>query len=205
MAEVLLTIESDGREGVLAVGSYLKDAAARLGVHIEDDLIANEGRHTCGVVVQSGIDLLSDITETEREQFSLHGRRTNERLACQAKFVKPGEITIMTNEKKKEEASKEPDEEAKERFRKEFEEMPLEKKIANLMQLEFIALGETIKFVVDSPYKIIDKVMDVMAEFGLKKDEAAKKANRPKEHQENSSNADGPKNTAAGEDIPAVG
>jgi hypothetical protein len=29
---------------------------------------------------------------------------------------------------------------------------------------------------------VIDKLMDVMAEFGLKKDEEAKKANRPKEH-----------------------
>jgi uncharacterized 2Fe-2S/4Fe-4S cluster protein (DUF4445 family) len=206
MAEVLLKIESEGREGVLAVGSYLINAAGRLGSRIEDDPDSNEGVHTCGVVVESGMELLSDLTEIEREQFAKHGRKTNERLACQTKFVKPGEIIIMTDEKKKKDSEKETEEEFKERFRKEFEEMPLEKKISNLVQLEFIALGETINFVLNSPYKVIDKVMDVMAEFGLKKDEAAKQANRPKEHQ--AANGGTPKETESkgkSEDAPAAG
>jgi ferredoxin len=182
MSEVLLKIESEGREGVLAVGSYLMDAAARLGMRIEDDPASNGGVHTCGVVVESGSEMLSEMTETERTQFERDGRKPNERLACQVKFVKPGEVVIMVEDKKKAETKKEDEAEQKERFRKEFEEMPLERKISNLLQLEVIALGETVKFVLDSPYKVIDKLMDVMAEFGLKKDEEAKKANRPKEH-----------------------
>jgi hypothetical protein len=64
--------------------------------------------------------------------------------------------------------------------------MPLEKKIANLVQLETIALGETVSFIINSPFKIADKVMDVMAEFGFKKEEQQKEAARPAEHQPNS-------------------
>ena len=62
-------------------------------------------------------------------------------------------------------------EDRSEEYRKEFAEMPLEKKIANLVQLETIALGETVSFIINSPFKIADKVLDVMAEFGFKKEE----------------------------------
>jgi hypothetical protein len=55
-------------------------------------------------------------------------------------------------------------------------------KIADLVRLEAIALGETFSFILNSPSKIVDKVMDVMAEFGLKLDEEAKNAKTPDEH-----------------------
>jgi hypothetical protein len=55
--------------------------------------------------------------------------------------------------------------------RREFEELPLEKKVANLLELEIITLSETFSFVLNSPWKIFGKVMDVMAEFGLKMDD----------------------------------
>ena len=44
------------------------------------------------------------------------------------------------------------------------------------MKLEAIALGETISYVINSPFTIGDKVMDVMAEFGFKKEQKAKEA-----------------------------
>jgi hypothetical protein len=136
------------------------------------------------VVIKSGSDLLSEMTKTETEYFLNHERKTNERLACQVKIEKPGEIEIMTKEKVQDPA---PEEKAaaadsSEEYRKAFAEMPLEKKIANLVQLETIALGETFSFILNSPFKIADKVMDVMAEFGFKKEEREKEAARPAEH-----------------------
>lgn len=206
MSEVILKIETEDREGVLAVGSYLIDAAGRLGIRIEDDPAANGGRHSCGIIVKTGANLLSDLTQKEQDQFSAHGRRTDERLACQTKLIKTGEVVIMTDDKKTEASKEETDEHSKAHFRKEFEEMPLERKIASLLELEFIAFGETVKFVFDSPYKIFDKVLDVMAEFGLKKDEEARKASRPKEHQdENHGGAEDAKTHGRGKDAPAVG
>ena len=71
---------------------------------------------------------------------------------------------------------------ANEQYRKEFAEMPLEKKIANLVQLETIAIGETVSFIINSPFAIADKLMDVMAEFGFRKEEQQKTAARPEEH-----------------------
>jgi len=61
-------------------------------------------------------------------------------------------------------------------------QLPLEKKISSLLQLEAIALGETVSFVINSPFKVFEKAMDVMAEFGFKLEKEAKEATRPKEH-----------------------
>ncbi len=88
----------------------------------------------------------------------------------------------MTREKAKDQKSEKAADDNSEQYRKEFEEMPLEKKIANLVQLETIALGETVSFIMNSPFKIADMMMGVMAEFGIKKEEQQKTAVRPDEH-----------------------
>jgi len=184
MLEAEIKFEREGREGLVAVGTYLIDAAKRFGIHFDELCTPEAGTHYCSVVIKSGSDLLSEMTKTETEYFLNHERKTNERLACQVKIEKPGEIEIMTKEKVQDPA---PEEKAaaadsSEEYRKAFAEMPLEKKIANLVQLETIALGETFSFILNSPFKIADKVMDVMAEFGFKKEEREKEAARPAEH-----------------------
>ena len=191
MAEVEIKFKQEDREGVVAVGTYLIDAAKRFGIHFDDICIAESGEHHCPVVISSGIDLLSPLTATEKEYFEKNSRKTNERLACQAKIEKAGEVVVMTKKKAKETAEEEKS--ASDRsaeYRKEFEEMPLEKKIASLVQLETIALGETVSFIINSPFKIADKVLDVMAEFGFKKEEKEREATRPAEHKTNGSDKD---------------
>jgi len=95
----------------------------------------------------------------------------------------------MTHEKKDER----PEQERRhEEFRKEFDALPLEKKIAQLMELEMVALGETLSFVLNSPYKIGEKVVDFLSEFGFKFEKDAKNAQKPEEHkEETSAGADG--------------
>lgn len=180
MNEAELKFEREDRSGVAVVGSYLIDAARRVGVEVEDECGRLGLCDTCAMTVKQGGDLLSPPTKAELEILSDDRRAKGERLSCQAKIEKPGEIVIMTKEKKKEE---EPTaEEKSENYRKEFEEMPLERKIAELVRLEAIALGETFSFILNSPSKIVGKAMDVMAEFGLKLDEEAKNAQTPDEH-----------------------
>jgi ferredoxin len=179
MEEVEVKFEREGRSGIVAVGSYLIDAAKRLGIKVDEACDQAGDVHFCSMIVTGGIDNLSALTKAETEHFSKEGRRTNERLACQAKIEKPGEVIIMTDEKKKAEEAKA--EEKAEEYVKNFSDLPLEKKIANLMKLEAIALGETFSYVINSPFTIADKVMDVMAEFGFKKEEEAKKSARPEE------------------------
>jgi ferredoxin len=183
MLEAHVRFERERREGIVAVGTYLLDAAKRFGIHFEDACIPETDTHYCSVVVSSGADLLSGMTGAESEHFAKAGRKTNERLACQVKIENPGEVEIMTEEKAKDPAPEsKTTADSSEEYRKAFAEMPLEKKIANLVQLETIAFGETVSFIINSPFKIADKVMDVMAEFGFKKEEKQKEAARPAEH-----------------------
>jgi ferredoxin len=177
--EVEVKFEREGRNGIVATGSYLIDAAGRLGIRFEDACVQAEGIHFCSVTIRGGAENLSPLTQLETEHFSKNGRKNNERLACQAKIEKPGEVFIMTEEKKEETTSSEKEE--SDQYVKDFTELPLEKKIAKLAKLEAIALGETLSFVINSPFTIGDKVLDIMAEFGFKKEQQAKDASRPAE------------------------
>lgn len=183
MLEAEIILERENRDGVVAVGSYLRDALKRLGIRFDDHCQPENGVHFCAVEIRSGADRVSELTQAEMQYFADHGHKPDERLACQVRIEHPGEVVIMTRETKKEQEEKEKAAaDHSEAYRKEFEELPLEKKIASLVRLEAIALGETISFVINSPFKIFEKAMDVMAEFGLKLDQQAKEAGRPEEH-----------------------
>lgn len=177
---VEIKFERENRSGIIPIGTYLIDAARRFGVRLDAELIGES--EDAVVQILQGKELLSDLTKFETEHLSEANRKKGERLARQAKFEKSGEVVIMTKEKVKEEK---PSEEAKkEEYRKEFEELPLEKKIASLVELEAIALRDTLSFVMNSPYKIGEKIIDVLAEFGLKIEQEEKNSATPKEHQE---------------------
>jgi len=177
---VEIKFERENRSGIIPVGTYLFDAARRLGIRLDAELFGES--EDAVVQILQGKDLLSDLTKFETEHLSEANRKKGERLARQAKFEKSGEVVIMTKEKVKEEK---PSEEAKkEEYRKEFEELPLEKKIASLVELEAIALRDTLSYVMNSPYKIGEKIIDVLAEFGLKIEKEEKNGATPKEHKE---------------------
>lgn len=181
MKEAEITFEREDLNGVIPIGTYLADAARRMGVYLASEPFGKDEKEFSVVKVTGGSDLLSAPTKLETEQLSDQRLNAGERLAEHAKIERAGEITIMTT--KKEEPEK-PDYEAKkEAYRKEFEELPLEKKIASLVELEAIALGETFSFIINSPSMIVGKFMGVLAEFGLKLEDEARKQNRPAEHQ----------------------
>jgi ferredoxin len=176
MSDVEIKFEREGRDGIVAVGTYVLDAMKRFGIRPSE--VCVEGAHSCTVTITEGADLLSPRTEAEKT--FLADAPEGERLACEAKIERPGAITVMTKEEKKADASEESSTPVD--FKKEFAEMPLEKKIANLVQLEAIALGDTFSFIANSPYLIFDKIGDIMAEFGMKLERESKAATRPKEH-----------------------
>jgi ferredoxin len=181
MADVDIKFEREGRDGIVAVGTYLIDAMKRFGIRTEE-VCDPAGEHFCAVTITEGADLLSPKTEVESKYFEANGGGEGERLACQVMIERPGSISIMTKKKKEEEAEEKSEPAAD--FKKEFAEMPLEKKIANLVQLEAITLGDTFSFIANSPYLIFEKIGDIMAEFGMKLERDSKAATRPKEHVE---------------------
>jgi uncharacterized 2Fe-2S/4Fe-4S cluster protein (DUF4445 family) len=188
MQEADIKFEREGKEGIVPVGSYLSDAARRLGVRFEEKCEPAAGIHFCRVTVADGEEVLSERTQAERELTESDGATPTDRLACQARIERVGEIVIMTRETENKAAEDEPA--VSEKYVKEFSELPLEKKIAELAHLEAIALGETVSFVLNSPYLIFDKVIDVMAAFGMRKEAEVKQAVRPPEHAP-STNGDG--------------
>jgi len=179
MEEVEIKFERENLTGVIPVGTYLFDAARRMGVEVECERLGESD--LCAVRVTGGREHLSTVTKAETEHLTDERRANGERLACQTKIERAGEITIMTT--KKEEPVKADYEVKKEAYRKDFEELPLEKKIASLVELEAIALSETFSFIINSPSMIFGKVVEVLAEFGLKMEDEAKKQTRPEEHQ----------------------
>ncbi len=177
MSEVIIKFENEDLEGLVAVGTYLIDAMARFGIVPNERCDHLLKRHNCSVIVREGVFLLSEITPTEEEHFARLGRKTNERLACEARIERPGEIVIMTDQTTRETEKVD----AEGEFHKEFESLPLEQKFAKLFKMEALVLSETISYVLDSPYKVFEKIGDVMAGFGRKMEEEAKKAKRPSE------------------------
>ena len=132
MEEVDIKFEREEISGIVAAGTYLFDAARRFGIEVECERAGESD--ACAMQILLGRELLSDLTKAEIEQLSAERRKNGERLACQAKIEKSGEVTIMTTEKPQPE--KETAEEKKESYKKDFEELPLEKKIASLVELE---------------------------------------------------------------------
>jgi len=187
MQEVELKFKRENRSGIVATGSYLFDAARRLGIEVEAECGRVGECDSCAMKIKDGNECLSEPTFAEINQLTDRRRQNGERLSCQAKIEKAGEIVVMTNMKKETENST--SKEKTEEYRKQFEEMPLEKKIASLLELEAIALGETFSFVLNSPFKLFDIAMGVMAEFGLKLEDDAKKATRPNEHKREEENS----------------
>jgi ferredoxin len=190
MGEVEIKFD-EGREGVVPVGTYLADAARRMGAGKFD--CVETGEHCCQIEVKEGLDLLSPLTAEEKKILTNDERKHGIRVGCYARIEKPGVMTAMVKKKKETVSSEESSEDRDEKYRKEFAELPLEKKIANLVQLETIALGETFAFVINSPFKVFEKIGDVMAEFGFKKEEDQKRRARPAE---NKTATDGNKNVS---------
>ena len=183
MKEAEIKFEREDIHGIIPVGTYLAEAARRLGVRFVEPCDAANGEHHCEVEVLSGEDLLSARTAAETKYFEGREDSKHKRLACQAEIEKEGEIEVKTKES--ETTKEEKKAETEEEYRKRFAELPLDKKISELVQLEAIALSDTLTFVFNSPYTIGDKIMHIMAGFGFKKEEREREAARPEEHRNN--------------------
>lgn len=194
MNEVDIRFETEEVEGAVAVGSYLIDAAKRVGVDIGCDRLGLTD--ACAMMIKEGADLLTEATKAEHEVLGEERLRGGERLGCQAKLSASGSMLVKTTEPIV------PEKTIEEQFEKKFAELPLEEKVSQLLRLETMAFGETFSFILNSPYKVVGKVMDVMAGFGLTMDKESKEAVRPDEHAEK--NGDNKKAQTETDETPLV-
>jgi ferredoxin len=183
-----IKFEPDGRSGIIAEGSYLWDAAKRLGVRLPAECEGRGECDTCAVVVEEGATLLSSLTEAERQRLSPERLAAGERLACQAKVERAGELTLRPVPVT--ERAETTDEAVKD-FRKEFKEMPLDRKMATLAELEAVTMFQTLGTIMNLPFTIGEKVMDLMAGMGRAKTRAEREARRPVEHRQSETGTGG--------------
>lgn len=176
---VNIKFEPEGRSGIVAEGSYLWDAARRLGAHLPAECEGRGECDTCAVTVLEGATLLSSLTDAERERLSPERLAAGERLACQTKVEHSGDLVLRpvpTTERA------ETSEEALKDFRKEFREMPLDKKLAALVELEAVTMMQTLNTVFGLPFTLSEKVLDFMAGRGRAMAERDRQQRRPAEH-----------------------
>lgn len=189
MIEIKFEVENQPeRSGVVAEGSYLWDAAKRLGVHLKAECEGRGACDTCAVTILKGRELLSTPTSAEMQHLTDERRENGERLACQTRIERNGELTVMVKKQEVEEEEETAKSSEPRDFRKDFQELPFEKKFATLVQLEAVALSETLNYVSGLPSFVVGKVMDLMGAFGKQMEEQKREEKRPDEHKTGETN-----------------
>lgn len=176
---VEIKFEPDGRSGLVAEGTYLWDAAKRLGVQLPAECKGRGECDTCAVSVEQGMDLLSSLTDAEREHLSPERLAAGERLACQTKVERGGELVLRIVPATERAVTS--DEVVKD-MRKEFQNLPLGRKFTTLVEFEAATMFQTLNAIIEVPFFLGGKVMDLMAWRGRALNERDRAARRPTEH-----------------------
>ncbi|HZT57306.1 MAG TPA: 2Fe-2S iron-sulfur cluster-binding protein [Pyrinomonadaceae bacterium] len=180
--------DGEGHTGIVAEGTYLWDAAKRLGVRLPAECEGRGECDTCAVVVVEGATLLSGLTDAERQRLSPERLAAGERLACQAKVEHGGDLVLRpvpVTERA------ETTEEAAKDLRGEFRRMPLNQKFATLVGIEADMAYETLVRVVDLPFELFGKGLDLLAVRGRKLSQIERERRRPADHKNESAQATG--------------
>lgn len=169
---VSITFEPSGINGVVAEGTYLIDAARRMGASLGSGCTAGKGEcPSCVVSVKIGAELLSLPSAAEEKQLGLEHLDQSFRLACQTKIENHGELVVMVSTVTPR-RSDNVDTEAE--LRKKFGGLPLSKKLATLMQLEAITMTEALDAAMEKPLQFGSKTFDALMNRARAKNAAAK-------------------------------
>jgi ferredoxin len=158
---VSITFEPSGLSGVVAEGTYLIDAARRMGVSLGEGCTIGKGDcPSCLVSVKSGATLLSEPSAAELKQLDVEDLAQSHRLACQVKLAFPGEVVVMATARRP--GSSGTPRDAASEVRRDFGSLPLSKKLATLMQLEAITMSEAFDSAIEKPLAFGAKTMDAL-------------------------------------------
>jgi ferredoxin len=151
---VEIRFEPNGPSGVVPEGTGLVDAARSLGFEIPD---CGRCNGLCAVRIVAGSTLLSDLTDLERRELSPERLATGVRLACQCKLERAGELILRLAPQP--ESTRSSHQKTSD-LRREFSELPFDRKIATLMQLETVAATEAFDKIADASISLGKKIFD---------------------------------------------
>jgi len=156
---VSITFEPSGINGLVAEGTYLIDAARRMGAPLGEGCTYGKGEcPSCVVSVKEGADLLSPPSAAEEQQLGAEQLDQSLRLACQVKIESHGEVVVMAAARPQRSA---PVDEGSE-LTKKFGALPLSKKLATLMQLEALTMSEAFDSAIEKPLAFGSKTFDAI-------------------------------------------
>src|SRR5688572_19568703 len=157
---VSITFEPSGLSGVVAEGTYLIDAAHRMGVSLGEGCTIGKGEcPSCLVSVKAGSTLLSEPSAAELKQLAVEDLAQSHRLACQVKLQFPGEVVVMASARK---VSGGTPRDTVSELRRDFGSLPLSQKLATLVQLEAITMSEAFDSAIEKPLAFGAKTMDAV-------------------------------------------
>jgi len=169
---VSITFEPSGLSGVVAEGTYLIDAARRMGVSLGTGCTIGKGEcPDCLISVKSGSDLLSPPSAAELKQLADEDLAQSHRLACQVKLQFPGDVVVMASARKPGDG---PPRDTKSEVTRDFASLPLTQKIATLMQLEAITMSEAFDSAIEKPLAFGARTMDAFMNRARAKNENKK-------------------------------
>jgi ferredoxin len=171
---VKIKFEPNGPSGLVPKGTSILAAARRLGFEIP---ACGECDGTCAVKIVNGAALLSGLTDIERKQLGSERVAAGERLACQCKATHAGELVIMLVAES--ERARTAQEKTRD-LRREFSDLPFDRKLATLMQLETIAATEAFDKIAEVSVSWGKKIFDnVMPDDAAQKKQAAPEKEKP--------------------------
>src|SRR5919205_1062166 len=158
---VSITFEPSGISGLVAEGTYLIDAARRMGASLGAGCTAGKGEcPACLVSVKTGAALLSLPSLAEEKQLGVEQLDQHLRLACQVKIENPGEVVVMVAARPQ---TRSTPNNSETELRTRFGALPLNKKIAMLLQLEAITMSEAFDSAIEKPLAFGAKTFDAIA------------------------------------------
>jgi ferredoxin len=169
---VSITFEPSGINGLVAEGTYLIDAARRMGAPLGAGCTGGKGEcPSCVVSIKSGAELLSPPSLAEERELGQEQLQQALRLACQVKIENHGDVVVMTAARSQ--ARPSPADEGSD-LTKRFGALPLGKKLATLMQLEAITMSEAFDSAIEKPLAFGSKTFDAIVNKARSRNEQKK-------------------------------
>lgn len=106
---VEITFQPSGLTGLIAEGTYLIEAAKRMGLRLPADCHERGECTACVVSIVAGHSLLSAPTKAERRMLTEEKLGKEYRLACQVRIERSGELAVgLISESEKTTEAKDP-------------------------------------------------------------------------------------------------
>jgi ferredoxin, 2Fe-2S len=178
---VEITFQPAGLSGLVAEGTYVIEAAKRMGVRISTECKGSGECTACVVSIVTGQLLLSAPTEHEQKTLGQEGLAQEQRLACQTRVERSGELVVAVLPEK---AASEKDQRPVSDLRKDFAELPLDKKLVTLVQFEALTMSQAMDAIAAKTLSVGGRVIDLFASKGRNLRQRELELRHPPEHRQ---------------------